>query len=115
MKSSENIPATIAIVLRGAVADLEMATTATDDAKRRSALNVILAAADQLDAERAFPVGTTVRIRGNTGIPGVEGRMGTVVARHEDAIAVRVKLLDGREITVDPENCERVDGGEVET
>lgn len=50
------------------------------------------------------PIGQRVRVRGNTGIPGVAGRTGTVIAHHEDGIAVRVNLDIGDQLLCDPVN-----------
>lgn len=52
------------------------------------------------------PIGTRVRIRGNTGIINVAGRVGDVVAHHEDGMAFVVELVIGDRITLDPENVD---------
>lgn len=49
-------------------------------------------------------IGQRVRVRGNTGIPGVAGRTGTVVGHHEDGVAVRVNLDIGDQLLCDPVN-----------
>jgi hypothetical protein len=55
-------------------------------------------------------VGSYVRIRGNTGIPGLAGRVGRVVAHHEDGVAFRVESACAAfaSIVCDPSNVDLV-------
>jgi hypothetical protein len=45
--------------------------------------------------EQRPAIGARVRVRGNTGIPNIAGRCGTVVAHHPDGVAVHVELETG--------------------
>ena len=59
--------------------------------------------ATKLMTERP-PIGQRVRVRGNTRVPGIGGRLGTVTGHHEDGVGVRV-LLDGDQVLLcDPVN-----------
>ena len=52
-------------------------------------------------------IGARVRMRRNTGIRGVAGRWGTVVAHHSDGVALRVELDGDHELlTCDSTNLD---------
>jgi hypothetical protein len=53
-------------------------------------------------------IGARVRLRGNTGIPGLVGRTDTVAGHHADgtAIVVRLDFKELAPITCDPCNVE---------
>lgn len=105
MRTSDNVRFVVARVLRAAcIAQDWQSVLAAADELEQDLLSAD-APADPSMGDR-LAIGRQVRICGRTGIQNVDGKFGVVVGRHVDGTAIRVKLTDGRMLTVEPSNCD---------